>query len=146
MKIKIFLITAILVLAVTGCNNYTYVDGEYTAIYDDFNSFGYKAFIVISLTGDVINEVDFDYIDSDQNLLSNDQAYQEIMYDSLNIGPAQFLIAIESQCANASIVPTLTPIDGISGATNSTADANRLFEAALNIAKEGDTDKIILPL
>lgn len=146
MKIKIFLITAILVHAVTGCNNYTYVDGEYTAIYDDFNANGYKAFIDITLTDDVINEVNFDYLDSDNNLLSNDQVYQESMYDSLNIGPLQFLSAIESQCANTSIIPALTPIDGISGATNSTADANRLFEAALSIAKEGETDIIILPL
>ncbi|MCF8225951.1 MAG: FMN-binding protein [Bacteroidales bacterium] len=144
MKKTLLLLVAI-VFAVTACDKGTYVDGTYAAEYDELDSHGWQAFVEFTLTEDVISEVDFDYLNADGLRKSEDTAYQSRMFSIVGVGPVQFIPGIESQIANATIVPQFDSIDGFSGATSSSHNATELVKAALDAAKDGEPTSIVVP-
>lgn len=138
---KTLLIFAAFAFALTACDKSTYVDGDYTVTYDQEDSHGWTAFLEFTLLEDAISDVDFDYTATDDGRLkSTDTAYASRM---LSFGgtttPDEFIPALEAQIANATIVPDYVAIDGFTGATGSSGDADILLEAGLEAALEGTT-------
>jgi major membrane immunogen (membrane-anchored lipoprotein) len=151
---KSLLILAALVFAVTACDKNTYVDGNYSATFDEADSRGWNTVVEFTLTDDVVSNVDFDDFDQDGNRKSEDEAYQDRMYngafvlvdgDTVRTNPETFTPVIESALSNATIVPEFEPIDAVAGATSSSGNANALMEAALNAAVDGDPTDVAIP-
>lgn len=143
---KTLLILVAIVFAVTACEKNTYVDGTYSATYEELDSHGWNAFVEFKLTDDVISDVDFDYLDADGNRKSLDTAYNANMLRIRGItNPETYCPQIEAAIAATTIVPEYEAIDAVTGATGSTENANMLMEAALNAAIEGEPTDVTIP-
>ncbi len=152
---KTLLILAAIVFAVTACEKQTYVDGTYEATFEEPH-YGWTEYLTFELTGDEISNVDFDAVNSEGDLKSTDEAYNENMFtDSaynarmdaagkVPTKPELYMPLIESALANATIVPEFEPVDIVAGATSSSVNANALMEAALEIAAAGDGNDVII--
>ena len=142
---KTLLILVAIVFAVTACEKNTYVDGSYSATYNEADSRGWNTVVEFTLTDDVISNVDFDDFDSDNNRKSQDSAYNASMLDITGVtNPETYAPQIEAAIANATIVPSYEPIDAITGATGSSNSANMLMEAALNAAVDGESTDVVI--
>ncbi len=138
---KTFLILVAIVFVVTACNKNTYVDGDYRATFDSPSN-GWTDYVSFTLIDDQISNVDYDAVNAEGDLKSTDSAYNANMGSQRDTKPEIFMPQIEAAIANTTIVPEYEPIDAISGATGSSADANLLMEAALNLAVDGEPTEI----
>jgi major membrane immunogen (membrane-anchored lipoprotein) len=142
---KTLLILVAIVFAVTACDKQTYVDGDYSATFDELDSHGWNAFVEFTLTEDVISNVNFDYVNADGVLKSTDSAYNARMLSIAGTNPATYVPLIESAITNTTIVPEYEAIDAVTGATGSSENANLLMEAALEAAIDGEPKDVVLP-
>jgi major membrane immunogen (membrane-anchored lipoprotein) len=143
---KTLLILVAIVFAVTACDKNTYVDGNYSATYDEPSN-GWNTVLEFTLTDDEISNVDYDDFNDDGDRKSLDSAYNADMQKAVDTKPEVFIPVIESYIQNATIVPSYEPIDvdAISGATGFIEKANTLMEAALNAAANGESTEIVVP-
>ncbi|MDF1572642.1 MAG: hypothetical protein P1P82_13615 [Bacteroidales bacterium] len=142
---KTLLILAAIVFAVTACEKQTYVDGTYTATFDEPH-YGWTDFLTVTLENDAVTEVDFDGVNDAGDLKSTDSAYNANMWansDPQN-KPELFTPAIEAALSNATIIPEYEEIDAVTGATGASENANLLMEAILDIATEGDVSEVVI--
>jgi major membrane immunogen (membrane-anchored lipoprotein) len=143
---KTLLILAAIVFAVTACDKQTYVDGNYSATFEELDSHGWNAFIEFTLTEDVISNVNFDYVNADGVLKSEDSAYNARMLSITGVtNPETYVPQIEAAISNTTIVPEYEAIDAITGATGSSENANLLMEAALEAAVDGEPTDVTIP-
>ncbi|MCF8346431.1 MAG: hypothetical protein K9G38_04400 [Bacteroidales bacterium] len=142
---KTLLILVAVVFAVTACDKQTYVDGTYTATFDEPH-YGWTDYVSFTLTEDVISNVDYDALNADGDLKSTDSAYNANMLANADVAtnPETFMPQIEAAIANTTIVPEYAPIDAITGATGSSSNANALMEAALNLAIDGEPTDVTI--
>lgn len=142
---KTLLILVALIFVVTSCEKSTYIDGTYKVSYDAPH-YGYTAFVEFTMTSDVVSDLDFDYInDAGDMMKSEDTAYANNMFPVAGTSPDIYLPILEDQLMEAVIVPEFEEIDGVSGATGSTAAANHLFSAALENALAGEPADEAIP-
>ncbi len=135
---KTLLIFVAILFAVTACEKSTYIDGTYKVSYDAPH-YGYTAFIEFTLSGDEVSGVDFDYWNDAGDLRkSEDTEYAGNMFPVAGTSPDIYIPVLESQLEATVIVPELVDIDGVTGATGSTASANHLFGVALEAALSGE--------
>ena len=135
---KTLLILAALVFVVTACEKNTYVDGTYKVTYDAPH-YGYTAFVEFTITGDVVSDADFDYWNDAGDLRkSEDTAYASNMFPVAGTSPDIYCPILEGQLEEAVIVPEFEEINGVTGATGSTAAANHLFGVGLEAALAGE--------
>ena len=143
---KTLLIFAAIVFAVTACNKQTYVDGTYMVTYDQIDSHGWNAFVEFTLTEDMISDVDFDYLNADGDRKSLDTAYNRRMLEIRGVtNPETYCPQIEAQIEATTIVPEYDTIDGVTGATGSSINANILMAAGLEAAMDGEPLEVIIP-
>jgi major membrane immunogen (membrane-anchored lipoprotein) len=139
---KTLLILAAVVIA-GACTKNTYVDGTYTAKFNE-PSHDYTGYLDVTLVDDEISALDYDYMNDTVDLLkSEDEAYKQRMLGAgRETSPDVFIPQIEAALMNATIVPEFDSIDVVSGATGSSGDANYLMHHALDLAKTGEQDLI----
>ena len=118
---------------------YVYVNGEYSAEAADFH-YGWKAFMEVEITSDVQISVTFDYFDDSGNLKTEttDEEYPMTPH------PREWCPEMETQLLAVDIV-NFAEIDGVTGATGGSTEANELFALILEAAKTGDTTTQVLP-
>ena len=140
---KTLLILLATVFAVTACEKHTYVDGTYKAMYNA-PSHDYTGFIEFTLTEDLISGLDFDYMNDTIDLRkSEDVPYKERMIAmGGTTSPDIFIPLLESALANATIVPEFNSVDAVSGATDSSENANFLMQTALDLAITGEINLV----
>lgn len=143
---KTLLILVAVVFAVTACDKQTYVDGDYSATFDELDSHDWNAFVEFTLEGDEISNVNFDYVNADGVLKSEDSAYNARMLSITGVtNPEQYVPQIEAAISNTTIAPEYEPIDAVTGATSSSENANMLMEAALEAAVDGEPMDVTIP-
>lgn len=143
---KTLLVLIAIVFTVTACEKQTYVDGTYTATFDEPH-FGWTDYVSFTLTEDVISDVDFDAVNDAGDLKSTDSAYNANMLENTTgtpTNPETYMPQIEAAISNTAIVPEYEPIDAISGATSASENANALMEAALNAAVDGEPTDVVI--
>lgn len=143
---KTLLVLIAIVFTVTACEKQTYVDGTYTATFDEPH-YGWTDYVSFTLTEDVISDVDFDAVNDAGDLKSTDSAYNANMLANTTgtpTNPETYMPQIEAAISNTAIVPEYEPIDAISGATGSSENANLLMEAALNAAVDGEPTDVVI--
>lgn len=133
-KIGLFLMVAAMI-GLVSCKEEettTYVDGTYKAEAAEAH-YGWTVFMEASISGDVLTVVDFDYLDENGNRKS------ETTQEDYNMTPhpSVWCADIEGQLMAVDIL-AYAGIDGVSGATGGSEDANALFELILDAALEGD--------
>jgi major membrane immunogen (membrane-anchored lipoprotein) len=107
-------------------------DGSYKAEQDKYDERGWKGQIAIEVKDGKIGSVDFDYVNKDNKLQSEDQGYIKAMEDKVKVNLANAMKELES-----SLVSTqdAAAVNAVSGATGTSADFKALAEIALKGAK-----------
>lgn len=119
-------------------------NGSYSVTFDDFDSTGWKAYLVLHVKNQKIENVEYDYIGSSANggiLKSEDSSYAEAMFSVAGTKPELYIRQLVE-----SLLTHQDPdkIETVSGATTSTKDFKRFAELAIEAAKKGDTSPIIV--
>ena len=116
-------------------------DGVYRAEYKNFDKYGWRQFLDLEVKNGVIISVDFDYVNRDGNLKSQDASYNKRMKDKSGISPNEFKVMFEKELLEKQAVEKL---DGVAGATHSFQNFRALAEVILKNSKQGITKKIVL--
>ena len=117
-------------------------NGSYSVTFDDFDSTGWKAYLILHVNDQKIENVEYDYIGSSANggrLKSKDSSYAEAMLSVAGTKPELYIRQLVD-----SLVTHQDPdkIEVVSGATTSTKDFIRFAKLAIEAAQKGDTSPI----
>jgi len=145
-KLSIIFTALILTTIFVSCGgpDMGYTDGSYSAVYDAFDSHGWKPQMTMEVKNGKITSADFDYVNKSGQLKSEDQAYAERMTSitKKDVTPKEAGEEMAKQLKKAQV----GPVDGISGATSSADDFNALAAALIKNAKAGKTAEVVLPM
>lgn len=114
-------------------------DGEYSLEEKNIDSTSWKVFMNITVEEGQITNADYNYLNADGELKTEDNEYQEIMTEKSGIGPQDFVPEL-----NRALVETQDPAEVhiVSGATHS-AEVFKMYAAQLvNAAQKGETTTI----
>ena len=141
-RIGILALFALLV-GMTACEEdevFTFENGVYTAEAADFH-YGWKAYMRAEIENDELVAVEFDYDNEAGDQKKSETTDQEYPMDP---HPRVWCPQIEDQLLAVDIT-NFVEIDGVSGATGGSEEANQLFAAILDAAETGDTNVQVLP-
>lgn len=114
-------------------------DGVYKLSEKNFDSHGWKQFINMTVKGGKITKVDYNFMDKNGNLKSENAAYEKSMKAKNGVGPKEYIPALEKSLIKSQ---NAAGVAAVSGATEST-DAFKAYAAQLiNAAQKGDTTPI----
>lgn len=115
-------------------------DGTYTLETKDFDENGWKVNFSMTVAGGEITESNYDYVNAEGALKSEDEDYQKRMSDKVGVGPQEYLPELNQQ-----LVETQDPeqVEVVSGATSSSESFKKYAQMLIDAAKEGNTEKIV---
>ncbi len=116
-------------------------DGTYMATYSHTDSHSWQEFLQVKVQGNKITAARFDAIDAKGNLKTNDANYNATMKKVSGSNPDEYTKAL----SQALLTGQAAPVDGVTGATESSKDFNDLAALIIAAAKKGDSAPIILP-
>lgn len=121
-----------------------YKDGTYKVSADAFDDKGWKAFVEVTIKGDQITAVNFDYADQSGNLKTADAAYREKQKAYNGTYPEKYTGELEQQLISKQVI---SKVDAVSGATTSSKNFNTLVGYALDdMAEIGSTQPAVIKL
>ncbi|MHB1391539.1 MAG: FMN-binding protein [Clostridia bacterium] len=107
-------------------------DGSYKAAQDKYDDYGWMGQIAIEVKDGKIISVDFDYVNKDNKLKSEDQGYIKAMEDKTKVNLANAMVELEKALVGSQ---DAAAVNAVSGATASSNDFKTLAENALKSAK-----------
>lgn len=107
-------------------------DGSYKAAQDKYDDYGWKGQIAIEVKDGKISTVDFDYVNKDNKLKSEDQGYIKAMEDKTKVNLANAIVELEKALVDGQ---DAAAVNAVAGATASSNDFKALAETALKDAK-----------
>lgn len=143
-KVISLLFSVVLIVGMlVGCNSKKMKDGTYNAEYNNFDVYGWKGQVSITVSQGKISNATFDYINEAGVRKSQDTEYENKMKSVSGIGPAEYSV----QYANA-LVEKQVPkdVDVITGASYAINDLQALANSAIKNAKEGNTETAIVKI
>lgn len=114
-------------------------DGSYRIEDKNFGETGWKEALEIVVDGGEITDATWESVDEDGNDKIDDEDYQETMENTDDIGPQDFIPALED-----SLVDEQDPsdVEVVSGATHTSEKFQDYAQQLVDAAKDGDTDTI----
>lgn len=134
-----------LVLLLAACSSGgNYEDGVYFGTYSHVDSHGWKPQLEITVEDGEILSANFDYVNPDGELKTEDEAYAERMTSITGrpMTPAEASKQLEERL----LEEQSGSVDAVSGATSSSEWFNNLSVALQEKAEEGDTSRLVLPM
>ncbi len=116
-------------------------DGTYLATYKYLDAHGWQEFLEMTVKGGKVTAATFNAVDANAKLKTNNQQYNTQMKQIAGTNPQEYTKKLE----DAFLAKQATPVDVVTGATESSHDFNTLADKLLAAAKSGDTQPIILP-
>ncbi|SCM81025.1 conserved hypothetical protein [uncultured Sporomusa sp.] len=117
--------------------------GTYSAMYDQPDWHGWKAFFIMKINdGGEIEEATYDYVNKSGDLKTQDQAYNQEMINDSGLGPSDYCPRFAK---NLLVYQNPEEVDAITGATHSSRAFKELAQAAFKNAQTGDQAPIIIP-
>ena len=117
------------------------IEGHYTAEAAEFDSFGWKEFLVISVSGGKVILAEYDAYNPSGFLKSWDMDYMRVMNAANGAYPCAYTRFYASQFLDKQGVEG---IDAVSGASKSFESFKKLAEAVLESAREGDRKTVLV--
>lgn len=116
-------------------------DGEYSLVEKNIGSTDWKVTTRIVVDGGKIVESDYNYLNADGDLKTDDEGYQEFMTEKVGVGPQDYIPTL-----NNALVETQDPaeVDIVTGATSSANTFKRYAAQLVNAAQKGDTEQIVV--
>ncbi len=146
-KVLSFVLCAVMALSITGCadtartNTNTLVDGTYRAEFVDFDAYGWKDYVEVTVADGRLYEVVYDSVDKDNNLKSEDMSYKADMEAIVGTYPAKYNQDLINQFIESGKV---TSVDIVAGATESTGKFKTLIVATMKNAVDGNTETAVI--
>lgn len=143
--IKVCVVAAMCAFTLSACSDDTLKnlkDGEYRAEYKNFDVYGWKDYVEITVTDGEITELVYDSINmEDGSLKSEDESYKNQMEPIVGTYPAKYNKDLINQFLESG---KISSVDIVAGATQSTGSFKTLL---INIApslKSGETETVLV--
>ncbi len=145
-KVISFVLCAVMALSTTGCaesrvNTNALVDGTYHTEFLDFDAYGWKDYVEVTISEGELVEVVYDSVDKDDNLKSEDMGYKADMEAIVGTYPAKYNRDLINQFIESGKV---TSVDIVAGATESTGNFKTLIVATMKNAVAGNTETAVI--
>lgn len=116
-------------------------DGTYKLEEKNLDKNGWKADFALTVKDGKITESNYDYLDKDGNLKSENEEYEKAMKEKTGTGPAEYIPEL-----NAELVAKGDPADVevVTGATHSSESFKKYAQQLVDAAKEGNTETIMV--
>ncbi len=127
----------------TGCatTKKQFQDGVYRAEVAEFDSYGYKDFLVVTVKDGLITDVEFSSFDKDGNSIIDDEKYRTDMEDYADTYPEKYAADLSNQLLEAQ---DIAQVETVAGATYSSNSFKALFQALIKNMETGDTTTVIV--
>lgn len=135
-------------LLLTACGNDTaeptengLEDGSYRVEDANFDANGWKEALDVVITDGEISEASWESVNEEGVNKIEDESYQEAMSNAVDIGPQEFIPALEED-----LVDKQDPaeVDVVTGATGTSDKFKDYAAQAVEAAEEGNTETIVL--
>lgn len=146
-RIISFALAVVMAFGFTACNGEqlnatSFVDGTYRAEFRDFDAYGWKDYVEVTIVEGQLNEVVFDSANEDgTKLKSQDESYKAEMEQIVGTYPAKYNKDLINQFIESGKV---TSVDIVAGATESTGNFKTLIVAAMESALNGTAETVIV--
>lgn len=148
-KIIAFVLSAVTALSMAGCSSADLAsgkielqDGTYRAEFSDYDEFGWKDFVEVTVSEGQLYEVVYDAENEDgTKLKSRDEGYKTEMESFNGTYPAKYDKDLINQFLQSGSADS---VDTVAGATISTNNFKTLVVAAMRNAVDGDTDVAVV--
>ena len=135
----------ICVFAFTACSEASFTnlqDGTYRAEYKNFDVYGWKDYIEVTVENGEISELVFDAINiEDGSLKSEDENYKSEMEPIGGTYPAKYNADLINQFLESG---KISAVDVVAGATQSTGSFKTLLTNIVPNIKEGNTEIVLV--
>lgn len=143
--IKLAAIAVMCLMAFTACSEVSFKnlqDGKYRAEYENFDVYGWKDYIEVTVENGEITELVFDAVNMDGTALkSEDESYKSEMEPIVGTYPAKYNKDLINQFLESG---TISAIDVVAGATQSTGSFKTLLTNIAPYIQNGDTTTVIV--
>ncbi len=144
-KLIKLLAVVICVFAFTACSEESFTnlqDGTYRAEYKDFDVYGWKDYIEITVEDGEISELVFDAVNmEDSTLKSEDENYKTQMEPIVGTYPAKYNADLINQFLESG---KISAVDVVAGATQSTGSFKTLLTGIVPNIKAGNTEVVLV--
>ena len=135
----------ICVFAFTACSEASFTnlqDGTYRAEYKNFDVYGWKDYIEVTVEDGEISELVFDAVNmEDGSLKSEDENYKSEMEPIVGTYPAKYNADLINQFLESG---KISAVDVVAGATQSTGSFKTLLTNIVPSIKAGDTATVLV--
>ena len=143
--IKLLCVTVLCLFAFTACSESSLTnlkDGTYRAEYKNFDAYGWKDFIEVTVVDGQVSELVFDSLNiKDGNLKSEDEAYKKQMEPIVGTYPAKYSKDLINQFMESN---TISAIDIVAGATQATGSFKTLLTNIVPNMQNGNTEIVLV--
>ena len=138
--IAVMCLTAFTACAEASFNNLK--DGTYRAEYKNFDAYGWKDFVEVTVTDGEISELVFDSVNIDNGKLkSEDESYKQQMEPIVGTYPAKYSKDLINQFMESNKV---SAVDVVAGATQATGSFKTLLTNIAPNLQSGDTGLVLV--
>ena len=118
-----------------------YHDGVYTAEFENYDSYGYKDFIRVTVEDGAVEKVEYDAVNSDGQLRSMDGDYEKRMQSQQDTYPQKYSADLVNQFMENGAIDE---VDDVAGASWSSACFRALYKALEMQMLNGETDLLLV--
>ena len=139
------LAVVICVFALTACSEASFTnlqDGTYRAEYKNFDVYGWKDYIEVTVVDGEISELVFDAVNMDNDRLkSEDESYKSQMEPIVGTYPAKYSKDLINQFMESN---TISAVDVVAGATQATGSFKTLLTNIAPSLADGNTETVLV--
>ncbi|WP_062353681.1 extracellular electron transfer flavoprotein PplA [Bacillus kwashiorkori] len=114
-------------------------DGEYKLAEKNIGSTGWKTYINMTVKDGKISEVDYNYVNAEGQLKTDDEDYQKTMTEKSGVGPQDFVPALSNDLVEKQ---SAGDVAVVTGATHSSHSFKMYAAQLINAAQKGNTTPI----
>lgn len=118
-----------------------YVDGTYTAEFAEYDTNGYKDFIIVEVKDGAVVRLEYDAVDAEGNYKTQDTAFGEEMEKQADTQPARYAGDLVNQYLEKGAIDA---VDDVAGATWSSECFKTLFKALEEQMYAGDITPLVI--
>ena len=143
--IKLIAVCAMCIMTLTACSSDSFTnlkDGTYRAEYKEFDVYGWKDYIEITVTDGEIESLVFDSVNmEDGSLKSESESYKNEMDPIVGRYPAKYNSDLINQFLESGII---SAVDVVAGATQSTGSFKTLLTNIAPSLADGNTETVLV--
>lgn len=140
---KFIIVILLSAFFLTGCqtNADALIDGFYTSEAATFDTYGWKEYITIQVSGGIIVSVEYNAKNASGFIKSWDMSYMRLMNETDGTYPNEYTRRYSHALL---LTQSPTDVDAIAGATTSHITFQLLAQAAISQARKGDKNVIFV--